>query len=268
MSHMNTHELLELASLDVLGLLDTDEREAFERAFRAAPPALQAQIRREQLRIAGDDSLLPEVDSPLGLRARVLAAIREAVQSAMPRREIAGRIVPSIVPSRGVNRWWRAGAIGAAAASIVLGFAMVQIQDDYREIASRNEQNDRRDHMLLTFGAKFEQAFFDDNSRFVQFSPAIAGEFNPEGVSKATLVLNPNTKKGQLYLKNLPAEGGQYSLVITDENGQVARAVLEFSAVGDGVEYKNVELDLEGVPGLAIIEKTGPKINTLLKTRL
>jgi hypothetical protein len=269
MSQYNTHELLELASLDVLGLLDADERESFERAFRAAPPALQAQIRREQLRIAGDDGLLPTVDPPLGLRARVLAAIREAVQGAVPRREVVGRIVPEIAPVRGVNRWWRAAAIGAAAAAVVFAFTTLQLQSDFQRIAAGNDANQTRDFFLEQYGAKFEKAFLHPNTRFVQFAPNVTNVNNPDGVSKAMLLLDPETKKGQLFLKNLSSLGGAYSLVITDENGAVATAVLDFHATGTGVERQDIEkLDLEGVRGLAIIETNGAKVNTLLKSRL
>src|SRR5262249_53868009 len=129
---MKTQELLELAALDALGLLDENERETFDRAFRAAPPALQAQIRREQTRIAGDDWLLPKVQRPIGLRARVLAAWREAV-SAVSNRGRARRLVGSLalLPSRGVSPFWRAGAIGCAAATITMGVALFWVQSEY-----------------------------------------------------------------------------------------------------------------------------------------
>ena len=84
---MMTHELMEMASLDAMGLLDPTERETFELAFQAADPALQAQIRREQLRFSRMDDMLPKVSPPLGLRARVIAAVRGAMESVGSRRE-------------------------------------------------------------------------------------------------------------------------------------------------------------------------------------
>ena len=92
---MTTHELLELASLDAMGLLDPEEREAFELAFRAAAPALQAQIRREQLRLSYIDGILPVVEPPPGLRARVMAKVREAIESMTIRKISGGAIVPT-----------------------------------------------------------------------------------------------------------------------------------------------------------------------------
>ncbi len=274
MNPCKTNDLLELASLDVLGLLDAEEREAFERAFRAAPPALQAQIRREQLRVSSMDDLLPAVEPPLGLRARVLAALRDAVQSTVPaRRDIAGRIVPELAPVRGVNRWWRAGAIGAAAASVVLAFATVQMRYDYNQLVSAERRNQTTDFFFKTFGPRFEQSLFNPSTRFVHFVPAgaPAADGDADGVTKATLVLDSETKKGQLYLKNMSSAGGQYALVIINEQGQETSAVLTFSSAGAGagVERREIErLDLEGISGLAIIETSGGSAQTLLRTRL
>lgn len=269
MSQYNTHELLELASLDVLGLLDADEREAFERAFRAAPPTLQAQVRREQLRLAGDDALLPEVDPPLGLRARVLNAIREAVQVAAPRREVAGRIVPDLAPSRGVNRWWRAGAIGAAAAAVVFAFSTLQMRHDFSEIRAVSHGSQISDFFLKEYGNKFEKQLLDPHTQLVQFTPAATESVSADGVSKALLMLDPSTKTGQLLLKNLANIGGEYSLVITDEQGKVAQAVITFKTTGTGVEHQDIRgLDLEGVRGLAILQTNGANVSTVLSTRL
>jgi len=47
---MTLQEMIELAILDAMGLLDEEERLAFELAFRAAAPPVQAQVRREQTR--------------------------------------------------------------------------------------------------------------------------------------------------------------------------------------------------------------------------
>lgn len=259
-------ELLEMAALDVLGLLDTDEREAFERGFRAAAPSLQAEIRREQLRLVGMEESLPKVDVPLGLRARVMAAIREAMQSAMPRREVAGRIVPEIAPARSVSRWWRAGAIGAAAAALVFAFTTLQMRSDYVQLVEAEQGNQMRDFFLREFGHRFEQTFFNENTRFVQFASASDSRF----AGKAILVLDPETKKGQLYLKDLPAEAGQYALVIVNERGQVADAVLNFTSTGaGGVERRDVaSLDIDKIPGLAIIQTRGDQQSTLLRSKL
>src|SRR5262245_51548696 len=170
---MKTQELLELAALDALGLLDEAERDAFDRAFRAAPPALQAQIRREQTRIAGDDSLLPKIEPPMGLKARVLAAWREAVEAVSnrsPARRLVGAL--TLMPSRGVSPLWRAGAIGCAAASIVLGVAMLNIKGQIAEISNLSAQMSVQEYFATEFGPRFETVATRPTTKHVQFDPS------------------------------------------------------------------------------------------------
>lgn len=275
MSTFSTQELLELAQLDVLGLLDAEERESFERAFRAAPPALQAQIRREQTRLAGDGmtNLLPQVEPPLGLRARVLSAIRDAMTTVAGRsrdRDIAGRLTPEIAAAHGVNRWWRAGAIGAVAAAVVFAFTTLQVRSDYDQLAAATRANQMTEFFLKEYGHRFEKSLLSPSTRFVQFSPADTSSIDSDGVGKALLLLDQSTNRAQLLLKNLASASGEYSLVIMDEQGQIARAVLEFRTTGNGIESRNIEgLDLEGAGSLAIIEsRPGRASQTALSTVL
>ena len=51
---MTTGEMLELAAVDALGLLDDAEREAFDAAFRRAPSAVRELVRAEQARVAAE----------------------------------------------------------------------------------------------------------------------------------------------------------------------------------------------------------------------
>lgn len=255
----STQELLELAQLDVLGLLDADEREAFERSFRAASPETQAQIRREQTRLAGSgaDALLPRVDVPMGLRARVLAAIRDAMQTMTSASrtgdDVAGRIIPDLIPSRGVNRWWRTGAIGSLAASIVFGFAALQMRADNQRLTNAQESERLSRLFFQEYGPQFENTLLNHNTKFVQFTPA--AENAAVGAAKATLLLDSVNKRAQLYIKNFSEASGRYSLVVVDQNGQSRRAVLEFTPSGNGIGHEMIEdLDLEGVNGLAIIQ--------------
>jgi hypothetical protein len=57
---MTAYELIEMAVLDALGILDEEERASFERAFAAAAPGLQAQVRAEQARLVDLVDLLPD----------------------------------------------------------------------------------------------------------------------------------------------------------------------------------------------------------------
>jgi hypothetical protein len=243
-----THDLLELASLDAMGLLDADEREDFERAFRAAPPAVQAQIRREQLRFS-DDSALPKVEVPLGLRARVLSAIMDRVGTASPSRRAAA---PGLRPSSGVSRVWRIGAMAALAACLALGFFSVQVLNENRGLASAQQSGDLTRHFFSEYGARFDQAFFDPSTRFVQFAPAAdAPDARP---SKATMVFMPERRQARLYVKDLPASAGEYEVVVVDREGRESRAgVVTIKDTGAGpTETPLDNFDLENAQKLLI----------------
>lgn len=247
---MNTPELLELAALDTMGLLDAEERESFERAFRAAPPAVQAQIRREQLRISRMDELLPPVDPPLGLRARVLAAVREAIVTVAPIKLAAqSSPAPALQPVRGVNRFWRAAAVGAMAAAVVLGFSTLRIRSDYQALEETMASNATSDLFLREFGPRFDAAFFDASTKLVAFAPST----NSVRAGKAALLVDPVNRRAQLFTKDLPAGESQYELIVVSADGSTSRTLLTFSAQLSGVKQHSVEgISLEGVKSFAI----------------
>lgn len=256
---MNTHELIEMASLDALGLLDPEEREAFERAFRAAAPSVQAQIRRDQLRYSAIDDMLPPVEPPLGLKARVMAAVQNAMQQVAGRRTDVLAKLPELRSSYGVNRYWRAAAIGAMAASLVLAVIALQVQNSFKEISAIAMNSEASRH-LSEFGRRFDQSFFDHNTRFVKFTPAPATDAEPALRGKATLLFDPSTRKAELLVKDLPALGGSYEVVVIDSQGNRAEAVLTFSASNAGVISKTIEnLDLENATGLLIRQQGASK---------
>lgn len=241
---MKTQELLELAALDALGLLDDAEREAFDLAFRAAPPALQAQVRREQTRIAGDDSLLPKVEAPLGLKARVLAAWRDAVGTVTEHRGTKRSAAAlSLARSRGISPLWRAGAIGCAAASVVLAVSMFNIRGEFATLDRVSKDISRQEYFAKEFGARFEQMFTSPRTMHVKFEPSAS-----EVKAEAVLLIDPSTGTGHLYARQLPPAPGGYALVALDENGVPIRdehgelktlCVLETSGVEGGAAYND-----------------------------
>lgn len=250
---MKTQELLELAALDALGLLDEAERDAFDRAFRAAPPALQAQIRREQTRIAGDDSLLPKVEAPMGLRARVMAAWREAVE-AVSERSVSRRLVGALtlLPSRGVSPLWRAGAIGCAAASIVLAVFMVNIRGQFDALDAASNQLSRTEWFAKEYGPRFQKLFFSETTQHVAFVPT-----SSQVKTQAKLMIDPETNTGLLYACQLPDAPGGYALVPLDENGEPARSadgkvktICIIHSVGDSGSAYNDQVKV--APGTAV----------------
>lgn len=269
MSQMDTNQLLELAALDVLGVLDPEEREAFEAAFAASPPELQAHIRREQLRVARSERLLPKVEAPLGLRARVLAALREAMQSVGGRKEVAGRITPGsldLAPVQGVNRWWRAASIGAVAAAVAMTAIALQFRSDYSNVQTVMKSDNISEAMREHFGTWLERDLLSPATRHIAFSPVEAWAGNAEGVAKCVVLLDTAGNRGQMFVKNLPI-GVSYTLVGLDKDGKVIRRFENMTATALVIDQVGLaEFSLEGVASLAIAETAsldlpaGPRI--------
>jgi hypothetical protein len=189
----------------------------------------------------------------------VLTAIREAMQSMSSSRrsesadDVAGRIIPEITPARYVSRWWRAGAIGAIAASIVFGFTALQMFADNKGLQNAQEANKLSEMFFHDYGARFEKTFLSPDTRFVQFSPASNG--TAAHGAKATLLFDTTSRKAQLFLKNFSGAVGKYSLVVIDDQGHQTRAVLEFQSAGSGVDRRDIDnFDLEGAGHLEIIQ--------------
>lgn len=260
---MSTHELLELASLDALGLLSEEERDGFDRAFRAAAPALQAQLRAEQARMAGDDSLLPVVQPPVGLRARVMAAVREAVQT-VGGRQVAGRIAPDVLPGRGVSPLWRAAAIGCLAASIVFAVATLQMQREYEVMHTHLADGVWQEQWVNEFGPRFEQKLYDPAFQKVNFA-AVAGN----EAMDAMVLVDPATGEAEFLCKNLPElETGEYQLVVVDDDGGMRR-LMSFQPTTARF-HKTMEASgpLDGLKlAVVSVERGGGEPRLLLTTR-
>lgn len=259
---LTTKDLFELASLDALGILDEPERAAFESAFAAAAPGVQAQVRAQQSIMTEIDYLLPRVQPAPSLRERVINAVLAAMGAG--KTHAAGRATPTLLPSRGVNRFWRAGAIGFAAAAIVLGVSTVQMQSRYGEIETALRVNATTEVFIRSFGARFEHALLDPKTQYVQFN-ADQAESTAAG---AVVLFNPETKTAQLYGKDLPQDIGAYRLVVLDAEGAEREAVLNFSPTGSRFVGDIGKLDLTGARTLAITTAAAPGMTprTLLRS--
>ena len=73
-------EMLELAIADAMGVLDTVDSTRFERAFAAAVPSLQAEVRAMQDRVVADRALLSDELPPASLRLKTLARVASAIE--------------------------------------------------------------------------------------------------------------------------------------------------------------------------------------------
>jgi hypothetical protein len=247
--NLATHELLELASLDAMGLLDPEERDGFERAFRAAAPAVQAQLRREQLRFSSMEQTLPQIEPSLGLRARVIAAVREAMETVAARR--GSEAAPALRFATGVSKFWRVGAIGAMAAVIVLGMSTIWTLNETKDLTEVRSSEAFSRSIAKDLGQKFTTSFMNPSTRFVSFVPATDA---PDAKSaRAKLMLDPSKKRAELFVQDLPPTDREYEVVVIDKNGNTANAVISFKAPIAGFNAKSIpDLDLESTKQLII----------------
>lgn len=242
---MSTRELLELASLDALGLLDDEERESFESAFRAAPTEVQSRVRREQARFAQADHLLPPVEPPVGLRAAVIARVREAIASV---RGDDGAVLASIgaAPSRNHMPIWRAACIGFATATAVLGVLYLTVAQQNQTMESLAESG-ALSTVLQEMGPRAQDVLLADHAQRVRFVPAAADVH--ESV-RATLHFDPDTGDAILLCEGLPVVDGTYTIVIRDGDGEVR--IKDFSGTGGKVPVFLEDIDANRVAGLGI----------------
>jgi len=264
---MTIRDLLEQASLDALGLLDDEERAEFEAAFRSAPPEIQAQVRREQRRAAELEAILPEVDSPPGLRARVIAAVRKAIADVSTP---AASLEPVATIGRG-GLWsftratpvWRAACIGFATATVVLSGGFAWMRHENRQLASFYSSDRTMEEFQKNAGPRAMEILAARNRQGVSLVPA-ANDI-AEGVV-ANLYLDVERGEAVLFCKGLPALDGAYKLVIDDGSSQ--RRVQDFKSTTGGLIPVVVKgLKSQDLKSLAIIgpDSAGGPERTILR---
>jgi len=258
---MTTRELIELAQLDALGLLDDQEREAFDRAFAGAPASIQAQLRREQTRLARTDWVPIDGEPPAELRDAVLtdvaaAALKDRVMAAVRRemgapahRHEGGRLHPPIHQPRAVSRVWRVGAIGSAAAAVALAATTFFLQSQYSTLVAEMRKTGTYDSLISTRGFNLQDLVFNDSSRLVHFEPA------PGFGGTATAFVDIASQKVRLFHKNFAKDLTKYRVVALDERGEEIGPVVQFSA-DKQIGYAEISVDFKTTKRLAIKEFT------------
>ncbi len=257
---MTSRDLFELASLDVLGLLDEQERQQFEDAFRAAPPHIQAQVRAEQVRFADVDRILPDVRPPAGLRAKVMAAVREAIAS------VGAEPIARIGPG-GLRAWssapvWRAACIGFATASLVLGVSAWHLSRTVQDITNTAMSNQTTESLAKNAGLRFIDMLTRSTTKHVAFTQA-AKDY--KGKAAAGLYVDSNTKTAYLVCSGMQVLSGSYRLVVEDSAGSTL-PLKEFEA-GAGTFFIALDkVDVDSMKRLTIQapQPDGSKPQTLL----
>lgn len=238
---MTTQELIENAVLDAMGLLDEDEARAFDRAYRAASPELQAHVRCEQTRLSNIQQLLPQVDPPSGMRAAVIEAVRVAISEQLVEQP---RPALTLTPSKKVNPIWRATAIGSLAAAVALAFATLQMHSQFGQLEQALNTNRLLDEITQTYGSRFVQdTLFDSQTRRVVFSPTA----NQSYQGQASVWFNPDWSAARLFVMNLTkGTPGTFHLAVIDDQGREVERLYTFESRG-GLGQEEVPVNLQRI---------------------
>lgn len=255
----NNRDLIELAQLDALGLLDESERQAFETAFKAAPASIQLLVREGQARASDIDAWLPDTKAPASLRQRVLAAVAAAVRSESRQPEVAGRLTPAIARSTSVTPFWRAAAIGSMAAALLFGVVTVKLYSDFQNVNDIKNGNALSDAWLKEFGPKFEGMLTNDKTQFVQFTPSTA---STRGA--AVMLMDPGSSSAQFFAKDLPQVEGGYTLALLDAGGNVVKTIARIDSPASRVV--NQFADIKVKPGESFVLKTAAQNETVMQS--
>lgn len=238
---MRTKDLMELAQLYTLGVLDEQETAAYERALAAASPGVIAQIRREQERLAQLHYVLPEVEPRPELRGLVVEAVRREAALRHPQpaalRHGAGR-VPDIIPGRRVSRLWRTAAVSLAAVAVVLSGFTVYVKLAQNSLQHKIENDAFTAGVLKEVGPQYaNDLLFGDHQRVLFTSDS------PDSGVRAAVLLTARSDEARLFY-NLPSTGAEvYQVVALDENGNTAGEPIISSMTGNGgIQSQTIKL--------------------------
>ncbi len=250
---LSREELIEMAGRDALGMLDPDESEAFEAAFRRADASLRRELRTIQDDVVAMGELVVEAQPDEQLRARTLTRVNEYMeQSPAPtlKRRVLGtfeRFVEedlhgslqfpiggaAALPTRGdwierfaagrVSPMWRIAALVLMTVTIGLTWFAIDAYSNAMRIADSISRN-RIDEMLrLTFKQLPEDFWFNPETRMDAFSVA---ETDFKG--RAMLSIINSEDRGFLAAINMPTSDDPYRLLMGFDQPESARTVAVF----------------------------------------
>ncbi len=182
---MTRQELLELAALDALGLLDRYEAALYTRSFHYASAPVQDEIVRLQAEIVSDESLLPEEEPDGSLRERVLRKVAEAIEREAsefaPLATIGRRRRHGPGESDGrlafgaSGQFWRAAAFVMAGAVVVLAYFSTEANRSSNEMARLALMSDT-EQLAVVLGP-MGRDFVVGDSQKIALRPANGGKF-------------------------------------------------------------------------------------------
>ena len=240
---MTRDELLELAALDAMGLLDEYETALYNRSFHLAPPAVQDEVKDVQAAVATNPPLLPDVTPPTDLRQRVLTAVAEAAGSdsldLAPIAAIGRNVTPTPTrienaPSRSLTatgQVWRAAAFLLAATLLVGLYFGTQLLETNRDMATAIRDREDSEFLDELIGGTRVASFLADETAYRIAFVAVGDETQPPLAVSAFIAVNEgigtDASEGCLFLVGFNPDES-YRLVARDADGNEAFA-REFS---------------------------------------
>ncbi len=211
---MTPRQLLELASLDALGLLDDVESAMYTRSFHDAPATVQDEVLRLQGEIANDLQLLPGEEPDPQLRERVLKAVADALaldDSLAPlarigreqrQRDRDGSRRRGPIRLGGSGQFWRAASFAMAGVSLIMAYFLAIGRQASSELYDAFIWDDtERLAVLLTVPAK---EFLLDQSKKINLAP-----LDDNAEYDATLYVNSEAGRVLILVSDLPDRKGR-----------------------------------------------------------
>ncbi len=220
---MTRQELLELAALDALGLLDRYEAALYTRSFHYASAPVQDEIVRLQAEIVSDESLLPLDEPDSSLRERVLRKVAEAIEreasefaplATIGRRRRHGPGETGGHLAFGASgQFWRAAAFVMAGAVVVLAYFSSEANRTSNEIARLALTNDT-EQLAVVLGP-MGRGFVVGDSQKIALRPKKTGD-NVVGA----VYVNETTKLAFVFFDGLKrTNSDDYTLRVVLEDG-------------------------------------------------
>ncbi len=240
---LDRSELLELAALDVCGLLDEYESALFTRSFHHAPAAVQREIIDLQAELAADTTLLPDESPDPALRRRVLDAVSRAIEK--EQTELAplatigghaggplptGRVIAGAGRNETTAPLWRAAAFALAASLVVVAYFWMSASQNAHNITMIAIDNKMQDQFERVLGPTFGELVLDDATDRVTLVAA------SNGPQRGTLLINGEGDLGYIAFDGLPA--GDYVLTMTPDEGVTQTFAIATNGGLDGDRFE------------------------------
>ena len=261
----NREELLEIAPLEALGLLDEVEERRFTLGFDAATTSIQDEVRDLQAAVAVEFGSVGEDTPDRALRYRVLAAMSAAVEaddvscapiasigspgpqrSAVSSRQNAyDAAIPGLAeePARRErdtrsSTLWRAAALALGSGLLVTLYFTNQLSLTARNLAQLALLDLNKSDLREQIGPSY--------AKFIESGTAAAVSLSGEsGSGAAVIFIEPSSNEGLFLAFDLGEDTGPFRLVARD---QASGEVVDLAVLDNFSELAAVQIDLTNVP--------------------